>query len=682
MSRPSAATRDRVAQLRREILEHQRRYYVLNDPTVSDAEYDALERELRDLEEQHPSLVTPDSPTQRVGGEPAEGFDTFQHAQPMLSLDNAFGAEELREWGQRLTRAIGEERQPSFLCEPKVDGLSIAVHYEDGKLVRGVTRGDGTHGEVVTPNVRTIRSIPLTLLDAPAGTVEVRGEVFLARSVFADLNRQREAKDQPLFANPRNAASGALRMLDAQETSDRRLDCFFYSIADMSDGLPPTQFDQFETMRGWGLKTNPLNRHCATIDEVIGAFDDLAERRDELDYEIDGLVVKVNEAAIRRLAGATSKFPRWAVAVKYPAQQATTTVRDIVVQVGRTGKLTPVAELEPVLLAGTTVSRATLHNEDEIERKDVRVGDRVFIEKAGEIIPQVIKVVLDARPDKTAPFVMPTRCPNCDAPALRSEGEVARYCTNAACSAQRREKILHFASRTAMDIQGLGDALVDQLLEREAIESIPDLYRLEAAQLAELERMGQKSAENVIAELERSKQRPLARLIFGLGIRHVGERAAKILAGELGSLAAIREATAEQLEALDEIGPKTAAALLQFFEQASNRELIDSLEALGLRMEATDEERQPVVVDGDSPFAGKTVVLTGTLPETPRSAAKAYLESLGAKVSGSVSKKTDLVIAGEAAGSKRTKAESLGIEILEGDEFVAMMDETNAERLD
>jgi DNA ligase (NAD+) len=588
-------------------------------------------------------------------------------------LDNAYGAAELREWDARLKRTL-DDASPTYMVEPKVDGLSIAIHFEDGRLCRGVTRGDGFVGEDVTPNARTIRSIPLELMDGEKRGLEVRGEVFLPRSVFVRLNEKRTAAGEAPFANPRNAAAGALRMLDAQATAERRLDCFFYDVAAWEGEPLATHQDNFELLHRVGLRTNPLNRVCTTIDDVIGVFDELGRLRDTLDYEIDGLVVKVNELRLRTIAGATSKFPRWAVAVKYPAQQATTRVNRIVVQVGRTGKLTPVAELEPVALAGTTVSRATLHNEDEVERKDVREGDTVFVEKAGEIIPQVVKTVLAKRPPRARKFRMPERCPVCDASAVREEGEVARYCTNVACPAQQKEKLLHFAGRGGMDIQGLGDALVDQLLEKGMVEDVSGLFGLEQEALQSLDRMGSKSATNLLEELERSKRQPLRRLLFALGIRHVGERAARLLAARLGSIETLAAANPEELEALDEIGPKTAAAVGQFFEQPANRDLVARLVTAGVRMEATEEELAPTPEAVEpSPFNGKTVVLTGTLPGIPRDAAKARIEALGGKVSGSVSKKTDLVVVGEAAGSKRAKAETLGVTIMEAGEFAGWM---------
>ena len=667
---------ERALALRREIAVHRKRYYVDNDPDVSDAAYDALERELVEVETAYPELITPDSPTQRVGGEPSESFSTFEHRTPLLSLDNAYGAADLRDWETRLLRTLDEGQTPTYMVEPKVDGLSVAVHFEGGGLRRGVTRGDGTVGEDVTSNVRTIRSIPLELPDGETRDLEARGEVFLPRSVFAEHNRAREAAGEPAFANPRNAAAGALRMLDPRITAERKLDCFFYDVARWGGQERATHEETFTLLRRLGLRTNPLNRVCASIDEVVEAFDELGELRDTLDYEIDGLVVKVNELPLRDIAGTTSKFPRWAIAVKYPAQQATTRVLRIAVQVGRTGKLTPVAELEPVQLAGTTVSRATLHNEDEVERKDVREGDTVFVEKAGEIIPQVVKTVPAKRPSGAKRYRFPVNCPVCGADAVREEGEVARYCTNVACPAQLREKLLHFAGRGGMDIQGLGESLVDQLLEKGLVSDVTGIYGLTAEALVELERMGEKSATNLIDEIERSRDRPLSRLLFGLGIRHVGARAARLLASRVGSIDALATADPEQLEELDEIGPKTAHAVTRFFAWPANRELVERLRAAGVRTEATEEELAPVArsVEG-SPFSGKTVVLTGALPGIPRSAAKARIEALGGKVSGSVSKKTDLLVAGEEAGSKRAKAESLGVTIMDADEFAPWMDD-------
>lgn len=672
----SRNAKERAIQLRREIAIHRKLYYVDNDPEVSDSEYDALERELLAIEQAFPELITPDSPSQRVGGEPSTGFASYRHRTPLLSLENAFGEHELRAWETRLLRAIDDGVAPTYVVEPKVDGLSVAVHFENGRLRRGVTRGDGKVGEDVSPNVRAIRSIPLELAHGETRALEARGEVFLPRSVFAELNRARRAAGEAPFANPRNAAAGALRMLDARVTAERRLDCFFYDVAGWEGPERKTHGETFSLLRKLGLRTNPANRLCVTIDQVIEAFQELGRNRDTLDYEIDGMVVKVNELALRDIAGATSKFPRWAVAVKFPAQQATTKVVRIVVQVGRTGKLTPVAELEPVQLAGTTVSRATLHNEDEVRRKDVREGDTVFVEKAGEIIPQVVKTVARKRPPGSGPFRFPEQCPVCGADAVREEGEAARYCTNVACSAQRREKLLHYASRGAMDIQGLGEALVDQLIEKANVADVAGLYDLNHEALSGLERMGTKSAANLLDEIEQSKKRSLRRLLFGLGIRHVGERAAGVLAAKVGSVAALAAADPEALERLDEIGPRTAAAVQRFFSQPANRELIERLQEAGVRTVASEQELAPAPQPvGGSPFHRKTVVLTGTLPGVSRAAAKARIEALGGKVSGSVSKKTDLLIAGEGAGSKRARAQGLGVTIMEADEFAVWMND-------
>jgi DNA ligase (NAD+) len=668
----------RAEELRERIAHHRKLYYVDNDPAITDGEYDALERELLAIEQAFPDLVTPDSPTQRVGGEPADAFRSFRHDIPLMSLDNAFDDAELAEWERRLLKAIGDAR-PSYHVEPKIDGLSIAVHYRDGLLARGVTRGDGEVGEDVTSNVRTIRSIPLRLTRA-LPFLEVRGEVYMSRTAFEKLNAKRLETGAPVFANPRNAAAGAVRLLDPRLAAQRGLDCFFYDLARVEGVEPACHDEAMALLRDLGLKTNPLNRPCADLAAVTARVAELRELRGSLDYEIDGAVVKVNELGLRPLAGATSKFPRWAIAAKFPSQQATTVVRGIRIQVGRTGALTPVAELEPVLLAGTTVSRATLHNEEEVARKDVRVGDTVWIEKAGEIIPRVVKVVESERKRGAPKFGMPDTCPVCGSPALKEEGEVARRCSNtASCPAQRRQALLHFASRTGMDVQGLGEALVDQLIEKQLVRDIASLYDLQLEPLAGLERMGEKSAQNLLDQLEASKQRPLHRLIYALGIRHVGERGARILARARGSLRSLAEASAEELEALDEIGPKTAETVVLFFEQEANRELIARLERAGLR---TEEEAAPEPVVADSPFAGKTVVLTGALPGMSRGEAKARIEALGGRVSGSVSKKTDLVVAGEAAGSKLAKARELGIEVIGPDELHDLIERTASRTLE
>jgi len=662
----------RAAELRRLIAHHRKRYYVDDDPEISDAEYDKLERELLRIEEEHPDLVTPDSPTLRVGGEPSVAFESFRHTTRLLSLDNAFNEEELREWEKRLGRALGEEARVTFAVEPKIDGISISLYYRDGLLVHGVTRGDGVVGEDVTPNVRTIRSIPLRLVEPV--TLEARGEIYMPRKAFEALNRRQSAAGEKIYANPRNSAAGSVRLLDPSITASRRLDAYFYLLAAHEGGELPERHDaRLERLRELGLRTNPLNERCESLDEVLGYFRRVGAMRPTLAYEIDGVVVKVNECALQEAAGATSKFPRWAIALKFPAEQATTRVRDIVVQVGRTGKLTPVAELEPVLVAGTTVSRATLHNEDEVDRKDVRVGDTVLIEKAGEIIPQVVRVVESERRRGARKFQMPTSCPVCGSAATREADEVARYCSNVACPAQVREKVLHYASRGGMDIQGLGEALVEQLVHAEKVHDIADLYALDVESLSGLERMGTKSAANLIEQIEASKVRPLEKLIFGLGIRHVGDRSARILALRFRSLERIADGDRETLESIDEIGPKTADAVVLFFEQPANRDLIDRLARAGVRMERLESDEDRATSENPN-FAGKTIVLTGTFTTRTRSEAKALIESLGGRVSGSVSKKTDLVISGESAGSKLDKARALGVPVIDPEEFERLVD--------
>jgi DNA ligase (NAD+) len=658
----------RAAELRAEIARHRKRYYVDDDPEISDAEYDALERELARIERERPDLVTPESPTRKVGGEAAPGFATFRHPTPLLSLDNVYDEEELREWEARLGRALGSAA-PSYVAEPKIDGLSIAVHWRDGTLERAVTRGDGEVGEVVTANVRTIRSIPDRLAH-PVGALEARGEIFLSRDAFAQMNRQREEAGETPFANPRNAAAGTVRLLDARITATRGLDCQFYALARLEDAsmrAPDTHEAALGLLTELGLPTNPLRRTCAGLDEVRSYYDGLRERRASLPYEIDGVVVKLNELELRERAGATTKFPRWAVAWKYPAEQVETRVRDIVVQVGRTGKLTPVVVLEPVTVAGTVVSRATLHNEDEVSRKDVRIGDLVRIEKAGDVIPQVVRTLLDARPAGTEPFQMPTSCPVCGSAAERGADEVARYCTNAACPAQLRERLLHFASRTGMDIQGLGDALVGQLVGAELVRDPADLYALDAPRLAQLERMGEKSATNLVAQIEASRHLPLYRLVYALGIRHVGERSARTLSAGLSSIDAIAAAPLDELQALDDVGPKTASNVRTFFDQKANVDLVRRLARAGVNTRALEEERS--TAEADARLQGKTFVLTGTLRGRTRDDARAAIERLGGRVASSVSRKTDYLVAGEEAGSKLDRAKELGIPVLDADEF-------------
>ncbi len=654
--------------LRQEIARHRKRYYVDNDPEIADGEYDALERKLLEIEAAFPELATDDSPSLRVGGQPPADAPPFSHTIPMLSLDNAYSAEELRDWENRLLKTFGDT-PPTYFVEPKVDGLSIAVHYRDGLLVAGATRGDGETGEDVTANVRTIRSIPLRLIRR-VRHLEARGEVFFPRSAFEEMNSRRMEAGESLFANARNAAAGSLRLLDSKITAGRRLDCVFYQLAQYGGVMPGTHSEGLQLLRRLGLRTNPLNRSGLNLVEVLEYLNDLAGRKDGLDYDIDGVVVKVDELTLREQAGSTSKFPRWAVAYKFPAEQATTTVRRIIVQVGRTGVLTPVAELDPVSLAGTTVSRATLHNQDEIERKDVRAGDTVLVEKAGEIIPQVVKVIPGKRTPVTRKFHMPERCPACGSPVFREEGEAAHRCTGRLiCPAQRKQVLLHFVSRKGMDIAGIGDTLIEQLLAHEMVRDVPDLYALQREQLAGLPRMGEKSAANVLDQLGASRSLPLHRLLFALGIRHVGERAAKVLAASFGSMAALAGADHGTLEELDEIGPKTAAEVVLFFRQVENRDLIGRLAEAGL------DPVETVAVDpaAGSPLEGRTVVITGVLPGRTRQEVRDLVEKLGGRVAGSVSGKTDFVVAGEAAGSKLAKAEQLGVPVLSPEQFEAMV---------
>lgn len=661
----------RAEALREQIAYHRKKYYLDDAPEISDADYDALERELRAIEAEHPELITPDSSSVRVGGEPSDAFVNVRHRTPLLSLDNAYSEDELRAWDDRLTRAAGRP-VGRYVVEPKIDGLSIALWYRDGVLERAVTRGDGIVGEDVTANVRTIGSIPERLV-RPLPFVEARGEIFMPRASFQALNEARRSAGEPPFANPRNAASGSLRLLDTEVTASRKLDGFFYVLAEIEGDTPPlTHTEGLTRLRALGFPVNPSNALCLSLDDVIAGIDAIRAQRGRLEYEIDGAVVKADELELQRRAGSTSKFPRWAVAYKYPPEQAQTRVLDIVVQVGRTGALTPVAELEPVVLAGTTVSRATLHNEDEVARKDVRVGDTVVIEKAGEIIPQVMRVLAERRAPGTKPFSMPKECPVCGSQAVREEGEVASRCTGVSCPAKRREAFLHFASRPGMDIQGLGDALVDQLLAKDLVRDVADVYSLETAVLGALSRMGRKSAANVMAEIEASKARPLHRLLFALGIRHVGDRAARVLASSLRSIDALGKAPQETLESIPEIGPKTAAAIRTFFDQKRNRELIERLARAGVRTEAVVDELVPKPPE-NSAFAGKTVVLTGTLADMSREEAKARIEALGGRVSGTVSKKTDLVIAGDDPGSKLDKAVELGVRVVSSDEFARLL---------
>ncbi len=659
-----SAAAERASFLRDVLRRHERLYYVLARPEVSDAEYDALSRELLAIEERWPELVTPDSPTRRVGGAPVDGLPNVRHEVPLLSLENAYSEAELDAWLARVTDRL-DGRLPEIVCELKIDGLSISLVYEEGVLVRGATRGDGTTGEDVTPNVRTIRVLPLRLPQGAPRLLEVRGEVYLGKSAFKALNAAREEAGEPLFANPRNAAAGSLRLLDSRETARRRLSVFLYSVARWEgEGAPATQAGSLEALVRLGLPVSPHRFVAGSADEVKSFLAEWREKRHTLDLETDGAVLKVSPVSDQQRLGATAKAPRWALAYKFPAEEATTRVTRIVVQVGRTGVLTPVAEFEPVLLAGSTVRRATLHNYEDLSRKDVRVGDTVAVEKAGDVIPKVTRVLLEQRPSGAAPFEMPATCPECGEKVVREEGEVAIRCVSASCPAQVKEAIRHYVARRAMDVEGVGDERVDQLLAAGLIDDVAGLYALRAEHLSALERWGERSATNVLAEVERSKEAGLARLLFGLGIRHVGEKTGKLLARRFLTMDALRAATEEELTGVSEIGPETARSVRDWLDRPANQRLLAILAEAGVRMNEPEGALAP-----GGPLSGRTFVLTGTLSRRTREEAAAAIERAGGKVSGSVSKKTAAVVAGEEPGSKLQKARALGVPVWSEDDL-------------
>ena len=659
----------RVEKLREQIHHHDYKYYVENNPEISDYEYDQLLRELKQLEEKYPSLKSPTSPTQRVGGQPVEGFPTIEHKIAMLSLDNTYSEEEVREYERRLHRELpGEEFQ--WVVELKIDGVSISLIYEDGEFVRGSTRGDGRVGDDITPNLRTIHTIPLKLRERLPGTLEVRGEVYMTKSGFREVNRERELNKEPLFANPRNAAAGSLKLLDPRITSKRPLNNFIYNLTQCTQiRIPPTHMECLAVMKEWGFRINPNHKLCRSIEEVINYCNFWMEKKEELDYDVDGMVIKVNSVDQQNRLGSTTKSPRWAIAYKFPVQQATTRIRKIIVQVGRTGALTPVAIFDPTFLAGTTITRATLHNEDEIKRKDIRVGDTVIIEKGGDIIPQVVKVVKEKRTGKEQKFSIPKTCPVCGAKVVRLPGEALSRCIGSSCPAQLKEKIAHYAQRTAMDIDGLGDKLIEQLVDKKIILDISDLYRLDLSTLSSLERMGEKSSKNLLAQIEKSKNQSLYRLIFALGIRYVGIRGAQILAEKFSSIDDLLSASVEELESIPEIGPRTAQAITSFFKEKRNQKLLQELKKLGVQMGKKEKEEVKEKPLKEKPLKGKKFVFTGSLEHYTRSEAQSLVEKLGARAVNSVSKNVDYVVVGKEPGSKYEKAKKLEVKILNEEEF-------------
>lgn len=660
-----------VQQLRSEIDKHTRLYYVDAAPVISDRDFDRLMHRLEELEAAHPELVTPDSPTQRVGGEPLDAFETVKHAVPMLSIENTYNFDEVREWDARVRKALSPGEAVRYCVELKVDGVAVSLRYEKGRLVLGATRGDGERGDDITANLRTVRDVPLVLGDTPPPLLEIRGEVYMTNSELVRLNELRAANEETPFANPRNSTAGSLKLLDPKLCAQRRLRFVSHGLG-AYDGIDAASYTEMQKLlKTWGVPLTPNHTSYDTIDDVIRHAEKWSDQRNTLDFQTDGLVVKVDNLAQRERLGTRSKSPRWVIAFKYEAEQAVTKVLDITVQVGKTGKLTPVADLTPVLLAGTTVKRASLHNADEIERKDVRIGDAVVIQKAGEIIPQVVRVETAGRDGTERRFKFPKACPSCGSTVERADGEVDFHCTSppSRCPDQLKEWIRWFAHRDAMDVDGLGTKLIDQLVDRRLVRSLADLYRLDEETLANLDRMGKKSAANLVAALTESKGRPLDRFLTGLTIRHVGTRGAEVLAQRFSTLPAIRAASLAELEGVPEVGPVVAASVYEFFQDAENQQLLDELTAVGVKPAAV---HFVPAVSANLPLAGKTFVLTGTLPNRSRADAEELIKRHGGKVTGSVSKSTSYVVAGTEPGSKIDKARQLGI---------AVIDEAELERL-
>ncbi len=656
---------NRIYQLRDEIRRHEELYYMHAAPEVSDPEFDVLMNELKALEATHPELLTSDSPTQRVGGRPAEGFATVEHLQPMLSLDNAYNQDDLRAFDERVRKGLAIETSPAYVAELKIDGLSIALTYDEGRLVRGATRGDGSRGEDVTANVRTVRAIPLSLKRRPPGRIEIRGEVYLPKKAFERMNQEQEAAGKPLFANPRNTAAGAMRNLDPALVATRGLSAWSYQVVGIAVGESedsPLHSGMLQDLKAWGMAVEPHWRECAGIDAVVAFCDEWRDKRHTLAFETDGVVIKLNDVAMREQLGATSKFPRWATAFKFPAERQIAMLHRIEVNIGRTGAATPYAVLEPTVVAGSTISMATLHNPDDIIRKDIRPGELVIIEKAGDVIPRVVGPAHPEALARPAPWLMPTACPVCSSPLHKPDDEAVWRCENSSCPSKLRRGLEHFASRGAMNIEGLGESLVAQLIESGLVKSVADVYHLSAEALESLERMGRKSAAKVMGEIDKSRRNLVWRLLYGLGIRHVGERGAQVLADHFGSVADIQAASLEQLQQVDEIGPVLAEAVRTWFDEPRNHELIARLQAAGVTL--TGERKVAPV--GPQPLLGKTYVITGELSGMSRDHAQAKLEVLGAKVTGSVSKKTTALIVGTEPGtSKIEKASALGIATLD-----------------
>lgn len=658
-------TAEKIRSLKEQIRRHDYLYYVLNKPETSDQKYDQLFSELKKLEQQYPDLITPDSPSQRVSGKPIEGFEQVTHSIAMLSIDNTYNADELRAFDQRVAKGLGS-KDYQYSVELKIDGLAVSLRYEKGILVLGATRGDGTTGDNVTNNIRTIKSIPLYLSkDAPA-VLEVRGEVYMPKKAFARLNEQREKQEQALFANPRNAAAGSLKLLDAKTTAERKLAFFAYSIGQISGRFAKTHLEGLEKLKKLGLPVNPHIEKAADIDEVIKICSQWEKQRFELDYQIDGMVIKIDSLDQRDALGATGRAPKWCISYKFPAEQAQTKITSIDVQVGKTGTLTPVANFEPVQLAGTTVKRASLHNFDEIDRLDVREGDTVIIEKAGEIIPQVVEVKKELRPKNAKQFLPPVKCPECSSNVQKDENGVYIRCISSNCPAQLKERLKYFAGRDQMDIENLGPAIIDQLVDKKIVRDLADLYKLNVNTLAELDRMADKSARNIVDGIEKSKSQSLDRLISALGIRHVGTQNAEILAEHFGSIDAVRKAAVEELTEIDQIGPVLAKSICEYFRDSDNLKVIDKLIAAGIN------PRQKKTKQSDS-LAGKTFVVTGTLENFGRSDIEKMIKQNGGKVSSSVSKKTDFVLAGKEAGSKLDKAQQLGVKVINEKQFFDMI---------